>query len=66
MLSGMRIVSVGDEDAKAASAMLISAGLHGHTYANDAAEAEPALRQHRTHARSHSQPYTDIRGPSAR
>lgn len=47
VLSGMRIVSVGDEDAKAASTMLISAGLHGHKYAIDAAVAEMALRQHR-------------------
>ncbi|MDX3669095.1 PIN domain-containing protein [Streptomyces europaeiscabiei] len=47
VLSGMRIVPVGDEDAKAASAMLISAGLHGHKYAIDAAVAEMTLRQHR-------------------
>ncbi|WP_328544759.1 DNA-binding protein [Streptomyces europaeiscabiei] len=47
MLSGMRIVPIGDEDAKAASAMLIGAGLHGHEYAIDAAVAEMALRQHR-------------------
>jgi hypothetical protein len=47
VLSGMRIVPVGDEEAKAASAMLISAGLHGHKYAIDAAVAEMALRQHR-------------------
>ncbi|QFQ97627.1 DNA-binding protein [Streptomyces phaeolivaceus] len=47
VLSGMRIVPVGDEDAKAASAMLIGAGLHGHKYAIDAAVAEMALRQHR-------------------
>jgi 6-pyruvoyl-tetrahydropterin synthase len=43
----MRIMPVGDEEAKAASAMLISAGLHGHKYAIDAAVAEMALRQHR-------------------
>ncbi|UUU22348.1 DNA-binding protein [Streptomyces sp. DSM 40750] len=47
VLSGMRIVPLGDEEAKAASAMLISAGLHGHKYAIDAAVAETALRQHR-------------------
>ncbi|MFI2369139.1 DNA-binding protein [Streptomyces sp. NPDC018833] len=47
VLSGMRIVHVGDEEAKAASAMLINAGLHGHKYAIDAAVAEMALRQRR-------------------
>ncbi|MET9758200.1 DNA-binding protein [Streptomyces sp. NPDC006372] len=47
VLSGLRIVPIGDEEAKAASAMLISAGLHGHTYAIDAAVAEMALRQRR-------------------
>ncbi|MFM9594953.1 DNA-binding protein [Streptomyces scabiei] len=47
VLSGIRIVPVGDEEAKSASAMLISAGLHGHKYAIDAAVAEMALRQHR-------------------
>jgi hypothetical protein len=47
ILSGMRIVHIGDEEAKAASAMLISAGLHGHKYAIDAAVAEMALRQRR-------------------
>ncbi len=47
VLSGMRIVHIGDEEAKAASDMLISAGLHGHKYAIDAAVAEMALRQHR-------------------
>ncbi|WP_329368029.1 DNA-binding protein [Streptomyces sp. NBC_01483] len=46
-LSGMRIVPIGDEEAKAASAMLIGAGLHGHKYAIDAAVAEMALRQRR-------------------
>lgn len=43
-LSGMRIVPVGDEEAKAASALLIGAGLHGHEYA---VVAEMALRQRR-------------------
>lgn len=47
VLSGLRVVSVGDEEAKAASALLISAGLHGHKYAIDAVVAEMALRQHR-------------------
>lgn len=47
VLSGIRIVPVGDEEAKSASAMLIGAGLHGHKYAIDAAVAEMALRQHR-------------------
>ncbi|MFF7652779.1 DNA-binding protein [Streptomyces sp. NPDC007983] len=47
LLSGMRIVHIGDEEAKAASAMLINAGLHGHKYAIDAAVAEMALRQRR-------------------
>jgi len=47
VLSGTRIVHVGDEEAKAASAMLINAGLHGHKYAIDAAVAETALRQRR-------------------
>ncbi|MCO6009055.1 DNA-binding protein [Actinoallomurus purpureus] len=47
ILSGVRIVHVGEEEAKAASAMLISAGLHGHKYAIDAAVAEMAVRQRR-------------------
>jgi hypothetical protein len=47
VLSGVRVVPVGDEEAKAASAMLIGAGLHGHKYAIDAAVAEMALRQRR-------------------
>lgn len=47
ILSGMRIVSIGEEEAKAASAMLINSGLHGHKYAIDAAVAEMALRQRR-------------------
>jgi hypothetical protein len=44
-LSGMRIVHVGEEEAKAASALLISAGLHGQKYAIDAVVAEMAIRQ---------------------
>ncbi|GAA5004116.1 DNA-binding protein [Kitasatospora paranensis] len=47
ILSGVRIVQVGDEEARAASAMLIATGLHGHKYAIDAAVAEMALRQQR-------------------
>lgn len=47
VLSGVRIMPIGDEEAKAASAMLINAGLHGHRYAIDAAVAEMALRQRR-------------------
>lgn len=47
VLSGMRIVPIGDEEAKAASTTLIGAGLHGHKYAIDAAVAEMALRQRR-------------------
>jgi hypothetical protein len=47
VLSGLRIVPVGDEEAKAASVMLINAGLHGHKYAIDAVVAEMALRQRR-------------------
>nr|WP_202426700.1 DNA-binding protein [Streptomyces sp. HUCO-GS316] len=47
VLSGVRIVHIGDEEAKAAAAMLINAGLHGHKYAIDAAVAEMALRQRR-------------------
>ncbi|MEV0614968.1 DNA-binding protein [Nonomuraea sp. NPDC050404] len=45
LLSGMRIVHIGEEEAKAASDLLAAAGLHGHTYAIDAALAEMALRQ---------------------
>jgi hypothetical protein len=47
VLSGLRIIHIGDEEAKAASAMLINAGLHGRKYAIDAAVAEMALRQQR-------------------
>ena len=32
ILSGLRVVQVGDEEARAASSMLIAAGLHGHKY----------------------------------
>ena len=47
VLSGVRIVHIGDEEAKAASALLLSTGLHGHKYAIDAVVAEMALRQQR-------------------
>lgn len=47
VLSGLRVVAVGDEEARAASKLLMEAGLHGHKYAIDAAVAEAALRQHR-------------------
>nr|WP_234361078.1 hypothetical protein [Streptomyces europaeiscabiei] len=47
VLSGVRVVPVGDEEARAASKLLMDAGLRGHTYAIDAAVAEAALRQHR-------------------
>jgi predicted nucleic acid-binding protein len=47
LLSGLRIVPVGDEDARSASDMLIGAGLHGYQYAIDAVVAEMTLRQQR-------------------
>ncbi|MGW1280662.1 DNA-binding protein [Streptomyces tsukubensis] len=47
LLSGLRVIPVGDEEAKAASALLMGVGLHGHKYAIDAAVAEAALRQQR-------------------
>ncbi|AGZ46075.1 hypothetical protein [Actinoplanes friuliensis] len=47
VLSGLRVVPVGEDEAKAASKLLMNAGLHGHKYAIDAAVAEAALRQHR-------------------
>lgn len=47
VLSGMRVVPVGEEEARAASTLLMAAGLHGHKYAIDAVVAEAALRQHR-------------------
>ncbi len=45
VLSGVRVIPVGDEEARAASSLLMEAGLHGHKYAIDAAVAEAALRQ---------------------
>ncbi|MFD9486385.1 DNA-binding protein [Streptomyces sp. NPDC059991] len=47
LLSGIRIVHLGDEEAKSASELLLNAGLHGHKYAIDAVVAEVALRQQR-------------------
>ena len=47
VLSGVRVIPVGDEDAREASRLLMEAGLRGHKYAIDAAVAEAALRQHR-------------------
>ncbi|MBA6437582.1 MULTISPECIES: DNA-binding protein [Streptomyces] len=47
VLSGLRVLSVGEEEAKMASALLMGAGLHGHKYAIDAAVAATALKQRR-------------------
>ncbi|WP_217166539.1 DNA-binding protein [Streptomyces sp. AC512_CC834] len=47
LLSGLRVIPVGDEEAKEASALLMGVGLHGHKYAIAAAVAEAALRQQR-------------------
>ncbi|MFJ7066421.1 PIN domain-containing protein [Streptomyces sp. NPDC101115] len=47
LLSGLRVVPAGEEEAKAASELLIGASLHGHKYAIDAAVAAIALRQQR-------------------
>lgn len=47
LLSGLRVTSVGDEEAKAAAELLIRLGSHGHKHAIDAAVAEAALRQPR-------------------
>ncbi|MEO3790917.1 DNA-binding protein [Nonomuraea sp. B10E15] len=47
LLSGLRISPVSDKEARAASALLLGAGLHGHKYAIDAAVAEMAIRQQR-------------------
>lgn len=47
MLSGLRAVPVGAEEARAASALLVEAGLHGHRYAIDAIVAEAPLLQRR-------------------
>ncbi|MEV0177652.1 PIN domain-containing protein [Streptomyces sp. NPDC050803] len=47
VLSGLRVIPVGDEEARAASKLSMGAGLHGHKYAIDAAVAGAALHQHR-------------------
>ncbi|MCY1140734.1 hypothetical protein OWR29_22275 [Actinoplanes sp. Pm04-4] len=47
VLSGLRVIPVGDEEARASSRLLRGAHLHGHKYAIDAAVAEAALRQRR-------------------
>ena len=47
VLSGLRVVPVSEEEARAASKLLMDAGLHGHKYAIDAVVAEAARRQHR-------------------
>jgi predicted nucleic acid-binding protein len=47
VLSGLRVIPVGEEEARAASKLLMDAGLRGRKYAIDAAVAEAALRQHR-------------------
>ncbi|MEV6558418.1 PIN domain-containing protein [Nocardia sp. NPDC051756] len=45
LLSALRVEPVDDAAAKAASALLLDAGLHGHKYAIDAVFAEMAQRQ---------------------
>ncbi|MEU0875518.1 DNA-binding protein [Nocardia brasiliensis] len=45
LLSALRVESVDDRTAKAASALLLGAGLHGHEHAIDAVVAEMAVRQ---------------------
>lgn len=47
LLSGLRISPISDKEARAASALLLGTGLHGHKYAVDAAVAEMAIRQQR-------------------
>lgn len=47
VLSGLSVIPVGDEEARAASKSLMEAGSHGHEYAIDAAVAETSLRRHR-------------------
>jgi hypothetical protein len=47
VLSGLRVIPVGEDEATAASKLLLDAVLHGHKYAIDAAVAEAALRQRR-------------------
>ncbi|MBF6349026.1 DNA-binding protein [Nocardia flavorosea] len=45
LLSGIRIEHVDETAARAASAILLDTGLHGHKYAIDAVVAEMVLRQ---------------------
>jgi predicted nucleic acid-binding protein len=45
VLSQTRVEPVTEQSARAASALLKDAGLHGHKYALDATVAETALRQ---------------------
>lgn len=45
LLSALRIEQVDEVAAKAASTLLLDAGLHGHKYAIDAVVAEMAQRQ---------------------
>jgi hypothetical protein len=47
VLSGLHVIPVGEDEARAASKLLMDAGLDGHKYAIDAAVAEAAPRQHR-------------------
>ncbi|MFB7979915.1 DNA-binding protein [Streptomyces vinaceus] len=47
ILFGVRVIAVGEEEARRSSVLLMEAGLHGHKYAIDAAVAEAALRQRR-------------------
>ena len=45
VLSGLRVLPVGEEEAKAASALLMGTGPYGHKYAIDAAVAATTLEQ---------------------
>ncbi|MFD3706929.1 DNA-binding protein [Nocardia sp. NPDC058658] len=47
VLSGLRALPVGEQDARKASKNLIDVGLHGRKYAVDAVVAGAALEQHR-------------------
>ena len=67
VLSGLRVIPVGEEEARAASKLLMNAGLHGHKYAINAAVAEagapPASPRghvdlrHRRHGQALRRPY---------
>ncbi|MFT3876987.1 MAG: hypothetical protein QM708_11285 [Propioniciclava sp.] len=56
VLSRVRIEPVTDRSARAASALLVAAGLHGHAHAIDAVVAELASRQVRPVALMTSDP----------